>query len=241
MPKSYYLNSRLLNALLDAYIKCGDSSNGEILFLKMNKSIENYGNLMSGFNKENNPEKTLDLFNKMKNDGIQANIIIYLCLIKALSRIGDYSLSISMIKQIPDSFLHDNQIKTALIDMWGKTGYVDKAKDMFEKNLQPDQAMYNSMIHCYGLNGKATEAIQLYHHMPKDFIDEITNVCTLNACSHSGLIDEARSIFQSIENKTENIYGAMIDCFSRGSFFEEAQKLIDQYEYSHPPAVSMYS
>ncbi|CAF5095181.1 unnamed protein product, partial [Rotaria sp. Silwood1] len=46
---------------------------------------------------------------------------------------------------------------------------------------------------------------------------------------------------QSIENKTENIYGAMIDCFSRGSFFEEAQKLIDQYEYSHPPAVSMYS
>ncbi|CAF3669225.1 unnamed protein product [Rotaria sp. Silwood1] len=123
----------------------------------------------------------------------------------------------------------------------GKTGYVDKAKDMFEKNLQPDQAMYNSMIHCYGLNGKATEAIQLYHHMPKDFIDEITNVCTLNACSHSGLIDEARSIFQSIENKTENIYGAMIDCFSRGSFFEEAQKLIDQYEYSHPPAVSMYS
>ncbi|CAF3995399.1 unnamed protein product, partial [Rotaria sp. Silwood1] len=84
----------------------------------MNKSIENYGNLMSGFNKENNPEKTLDLFNKMKNDGIQANVVIYLCLIKALSRIGDYSLSISMIKQIPDSFLHDNQIKTALIDMW---------------------------------------------------------------------------------------------------------------------------
>ncbi|CAF4826386.1 unnamed protein product, partial [Rotaria magnacalcarata] len=104
MRKSYYLNSRLLTSLLDAFIKCGDSSSGEILFSKMKKSVENYGNLMSGFNKENNPEKTLDLFNKMKND--------------ALSRIGDYSISESMIKQMPDSFCHDNQIQTALIDMW---------------------------------------------------------------------------------------------------------------------------
>ncbi|CAF3517094.1 unnamed protein product [Rotaria socialis] len=195
---------------------------------------------MSGFNKENNPEKTLDLFNKMKNDGIQANVVIYLCLIKALSRIGDYSISISIIKQMPDSFFHDNQIQTALIDMWGKIGYMDKAKEIFEKNLQPDQAMHNSMIHGYGLNGKSVEAIQHYHRLPKDFIDEITNISVLNACSHSGLIDEACSIFQSIRNKTETIYSAMIDCFSRGSFFEEAQKLIDEYEHSHPPSVSMY-
>ncbi|CAF2097519.1 unnamed protein product [Rotaria magnacalcarata] len=82
MRKSYYLNSRLLTSLLDAFIKCGDSSSGEILFSKMKKSVENYGNLMSGFNKENNPEKTLDLFNKMKNDGIQANVVIYLVLLK---------------------------------------------------------------------------------------------------------------------------------------------------------------
>ncbi|CAF3202289.1 unnamed protein product [Rotaria socialis] len=34
MPKSYYLNSRLLTSLLDALIKCGDSSSGEILFQK---------------------------------------------------------------------------------------------------------------------------------------------------------------------------------------------------------------
>ncbi|CAF2046660.1 unnamed protein product [Rotaria magnacalcarata] len=226
MRKSYYLNSRLLTSLLDAFIKCGDSSSGEILFSKMKKSVENYGNLMSGFNKENNPEKTLDLFNKMKND--------------ALSRIGDYSISESMIKQMPDSFCHDNQIQTALIDMWGKIGYMDKAKEIFEKNLQPDQTMHNSMIHGYGLNGKSVEAIQHYHRLPKDFIDEITNISVLNARSHSGLIDEACSIFQSIRNKTETIYSAMIDCFSRGSFFEEAQKLIDECEHSHPPSVSMY-
>ena len=48
---------------------------------------------MNGFNKENNPYKTLSLFNQMKENNIQANIIIYLCLIKALSQIGDYYIS----------------------------------------------------------------------------------------------------------------------------------------------------
>ncbi|CAF5031375.1 unnamed protein product, partial [Rotaria sp. Silwood1] len=115
MPKSYYSNHRLLNALLDGFIKCGDSSTGEILFSKMKKTVENYGNLMTGFNQENYPEKTLDLFNKMKKDNIEANIIIYLCIIKALAYIGDYSMSESIIKQIPYSFVVDNQIKAALI------------------------------------------------------------------------------------------------------------------------------
>lgn len=118
MSKSCYSNSRLLTALLDAFVKCGDCSSGEILYSKMKKTVENYGNLMNGFNKEDNPEKTLELFNKLKSDGIQGNIIIYLSVIKALSRIGDYSISKSMIEQIPVTFFHDNRIQTALIDMW---------------------------------------------------------------------------------------------------------------------------
>jgi len=118
ISESFYLNSFLSTSLLDAFIKCGDSSSAQILFSKMKKCVIDYGNLMSGFNKENNPDKTLNLFNQMKISGIEANSAIYLCVIKALSKIGDYDLSQLLIEQIPDSFLCDDQIKTALIDMW---------------------------------------------------------------------------------------------------------------------------
>ena len=40
MPKSFHSDSYLLTSLLDALIKCGDSSNEEILFSKMKKYIE---------------------------------------------------------------------------------------------------------------------------------------------------------------------------------------------------------
>ncbi len=54
------------------------------------------------------------------------------------------------------------------------------------------------------------QAIELYRKMPPELINEGTYICVLNACSHSGLIDEVRSIFRNIETKTDQIYGAMV-------------------------------
>ena len=54
------------------------------------------------------------------------------------------------------------------------------------------------------------EAIETYRQMPVEFIDEVVHICLLNACSHSGLIDDARTIFDNIENKTGKIYTTMV-------------------------------
>ena len=54
------------------------------------------------------------------------------------------------------------------------------------------------------------EAIELYHQIPEQLIDEATHVCVLNACSHSGLVDKARLIFENIPMKTEKIYCTMV-------------------------------
>ncbi|CAF4416118.1 unnamed protein product, partial [Rotaria magnacalcarata] len=54
----------------------------------------------------------------MKLDDIQSSIPIYLIAIKAVSQIGDYSKAQSIVKQIPDCLLVENQIPSALIDLW---------------------------------------------------------------------------------------------------------------------------
>jgi len=61
------------------------------------------------------------------------------------------------------------------------------------------------------------EAIDLYRQVPVDFQDEITYICVLNACSHSGLVDEAYSIFDEAKMKTTKIVTTMVcktNCFS---------------------------
>ena len=54
------------------------------------------------------------------------------------------------------------------------------------------------------------QAIELYRQMVPESIDEIAHICVLNACSHSGFVDEARSIFQNIQIKTASIFTTMV-------------------------------
>ncbi|CAF3711838.1 unnamed protein product, partial [Rotaria socialis] len=84
------------------------------------------------------------------------------------------------------------------------------------------------------------QAIDIYRQISLDLIDAITHTCTLNACSHSGLVQEALSIFENIQIKTVSIYTTMIDCLSRASLSQEAQNLQEEYERSHPPSLPMY-
>lgn len=56
-----------------------------------------------------------------------------------------------------------------------------------------------------------TEAVTLYRQMPKNLQNSITHICVLNACSHAGLVDEARAIFNQIETKTEHIMSTMVE------------------------------
>ena len=118
IPQHFHSNSHLSNSLFDALIKCGDCSSAETHFQTMTRSVENYGNLMSGFNLEEKPLKTVKLFNQMKADGVHANMVIYLCVLKALSKVGAYSLSQSIIQQIPDIVLVNSKIQNALIHLW---------------------------------------------------------------------------------------------------------------------------
>ena len=54
------------------------------------------------------------------------------------------------------------------------------------------------------------QAVELYRRMPRALINEFTHICVLNACSHSGLVEEERSIFNQIEQKIDKIYTTMV-------------------------------
>ncbi|CAF3968139.1 unnamed protein product [Rotaria sp. Silwood1] len=256
-------DSSLLTSLIDALMMCGDIKTAKSLFEKSKmKTMSMYSVMMKGYvvnnmatkaidiynnirkdeyQRENNHSKISDLFNVIENDYSQSDITIYLWLIKALSQIAIFSISQTFVKHIPNCYLRNNRIRNSLINMWGKTGSIDQAERIFNNISQFDHVGYTAMINAYGLNGMGMQAVELFRKMPKEFIDESAYVCVLNACSHSGLVDVARSIFNNISMKTDFIYTTMIDCLSRAAMFEEAQQLIDEFEYHHAPVWSMYN
>jgi hypothetical protein len=55
-----------------------------------------------------------------------------------------------------------------------------------------------------------SDAVALYRQMPQTMRDAVSHVCVLNACSHSGLVDEAQAIFNKIGIKSERIISTMV-------------------------------
>ncbi|CAF4981450.1 unnamed protein product, partial [Rotaria magnacalcarata] len=112
---------------------------------------------------------------------------------------------------------------------------------IFQSIAQPEIISYNSMINVCARNGMGYEAIDLYNKIDENIRDKISHICVLNACSHSGLIDQAQMIFNKIEKQSVEIIITMIDCLSRMAMFDQAQKLIDDYEKSNSPNSIMYT
>lgn len=59
------------------------------------------------------------------------------------------------------------------------------------------------------------EAVQLFQEVPQSMVDSWTYVSVLNACSHSGLVDQAEDIFSQIpeQEKSEKIVTSMVQHF----------------------------
>jgi pentatricopeptide repeat protein len=65
-------------------------------------------------------------------------------------------------------------------------------------------------VNAYGRNGMGSDAVALYRQMPEKMRNTVSHICVLNACSHSGLVDEARAIFNEIDVKSEKIISTMV-------------------------------
>lgn len=70
--------------------------------------------------------------------------------------------------------------------------------------------MARSLVNAYGLNGRCADALELFRRVPAPLIGESAYISALNACSHAGYIQEARSLFDKSETKSERVYGAMV-------------------------------
>jgi pentatricopeptide repeat protein len=171
--------------------------------------------------------------------GIKPNEYHYNCMLKACADKGLSELG----KRIHTYIIENNHslsiiLKNNLINMYGKCGCLEEAFTIFNsiKLSDRDIITWNTMISVYGQNGKGKEALKLFEQMQYEgFLpDETTVTCVLNACSHSGLVQEALDIFYDLENKfkinPDAFHSAcIVDVLSRAGRLEEAENFITNY------------
>lgn len=127
----------------------------------------------------------------------------------------------------------DVKFGTALLDMYAKCGRINTAIRVFESMEKKNVITWNAMLSGLAMHGKGALVSDMFDQMLEENIEpnDVTFTALLSACSHSGLVDEGRRLFHTLENtcsirpSMEN-YASMVDLLGRSGYLQEAEAVI---------------
>lgn len=226
-------------SMLYGYMKCVGVDSALSFFYQMPmKSTVSWTALITGHVQDKQPIQALELFGKMLLEGHRPNHITIVGVLSACADIGALDLGRAIHGYGSKSNATTNIIVTnALMDMYAKSGSIASAFSVFEEVQMKDAFTWTTMISSFTVQGNGRKAVELFWDMLRSGIlpNSVTFVSVLSACSHAGLIQEGRELFDKmrevyhIDPRLEH-YGCMVDLLGRGGLLEEAEALIDHMD-----------
>lgn len=222
-------------ALTSMYANSGLIDLGRQVFCQVpKKDVVLWNCLIAGYARNGMLQDSLALLQLMKHEQIKANSSTLVVLISASATAGASGVGLCISNYVEEEQISlDAVLGTALVDMYCKSGFLEKAVDVFERMEIKDVKSWTAMISGYGVHGQAKNSIRIFHRMEEEGYrpNEVTFLAVLNACSHGGMVVEGISFLEKMfreygfSPKAEH-YGCMIDLLGRAGLLEEAHDLI---------------
>ncbi|KAL0400766.1 UNVERIFIED_CONTAM: Pentatricopeptide repeat-containing protein [Sesamum latifolium] len=221
-------------SMLGAYAAVGDIGMAQKFFNKMpEKNVVSWNSMMSIYTQKGEFQQALDLFVQMQLEDVQPDSFTFVAALSACSNLSNLESGKRIHYLIRDWPRMGVIVGTALVEMYANCGDIDKSFTTFIKIGNKDVFCYNVMIKSLAVHGRAEDAIKIFHLMQKRGLkpNDHTYSCAIFACSHGGLVEEGREIFEAVKthlniNPKLEHYCSMIDLLCRNDQLEEAESLI---------------
>lgn len=230
------------NALISMYGKCKCMWDARTVFGKMRcLDVVSWTAIIVACTENGHVKDALDFFHGMQLEGVQPDEIAFICSLDACAVLAALEEGQKMDDAIVKLGLEERwMVKTALIDMYGKCGSLQEARHTFDQSPGSNVATWNSLMTALSHNGLMEEVVHLLHEMQQHSIkpNPVTFSCVLNACSHSGWVDNICQVFLSIDKDhdvayTEDHYLCMVDLLARAGQLEEAEDMIKNFPFEN--------
>ncbi|KAK3124195.1 hypothetical protein QOZ80_7BG0583170 [Eleusine coracana subsp. coracana] len=247
-----------VTAMITCYATTGALDDARSLFDGLpHKDFICWNAMMDGYAQHGRPGEALRLFRRMMASGVvepdEVSVVLALTAVAQLGVAESGRWIHSYVKNSSRRVRISARVATALIDMYYKCGSLEDAVAVFEHGLATDDdikkdvVVWNAMISGYAMHGQSRKALELFAQLQEQGLSptDITFIGLLNACSHSGLVDEARKFFQSMEHgygivpKIEH-YGCLVDLLGRAGLVEEAFDLVQSMTTTIKPDAVMW-
>ncbi|ONK64125.1 uncharacterized protein A4U43_C07F22340 [Asparagus officinalis] len=226
--------------VIAGYMDIGSIDKALILFEEMpERDVVAWNIMLAGYVKNGKFIEALHLFNEMgKLSSLAPDCTTLAIVLSAISELGRIQDGIAVHKYIKRNRLPLNgKLSVGLIDMYSKCGRLEEALQVFAIcRTSIDQ--WNAMICGLAIHGYGKLALKLFYEMERLSLkpDDITFIGVLNACSHSGLVNEGLMCFDIIRGKYRlepkmQHYGCIVDILGRAGRLEEAWGLIEEMPF----------
>ncbi|XP_020107573.1 pentatricopeptide repeat-containing protein At5g50990 [Ananas comosus] len=223
------------NLLIMGVLKKREFENAYRVFKEMPvRDLISWNSMIVGSVKSLRYREAMSLFNKMIHLGFEPDGFSFSSVLSACARVGAGSYGEWVHQLMVDKGMETNYIiASALVDMYAKCGNIEMAKTIFNSILRTHVSIWNSMISGLAIHGLGSNAIEVFLRMECEGMipDGITFVALLTVCSHCGMIEHVRNLFNdmkakySIEPKIEH-YGAFVDALARAGLLDEAYDIV---------------
>ncbi|KAL3623708.1 Pentatricopeptide repeat-containing protein crr2, chloroplastic [Castilleja foliolosa] len=233
----YETHVHIMTTLVDMYAKfsCVDSSS--LVFSSMPvKNLVSWSAMIACFSKNGRPLEALRLFHDMmlENENMLPNSVTMVSVLQACAAVSALEqgklIHGYILRKGLDSIL---PVMSALITMYARCGELELGKNVFYQIDKGDVVSWNSLISCYGVHGLGSEALAVFQEMVRAGVlpSPISFVSVLGACSHLGLVEEGKSLFNSMVKEykirpAEEHYACMVDLLGRANRLDEAARFI---------------
>ncbi|MCD9642139.1 hypothetical protein HAX54_028806 [Datura stramonium] len=233
------LNSYLVTALVDMYMKCGVIAEARVIFDELSaKDFVTWTVMIIGYSQSGYPDEALKLFTNKKWQGTLPNSIILSSVLSACTQLNNLKLGRSVHTLRIKLGLYDTTVTNALVDMYVKCGAMANGRYLFENLSYDDIIAWNSLISAYSSNGSANEGLMLFHRLRSEHLqpDEFTMVSVLSICASLGN-HRVGSSFHAFTIKegllSSNIYvgTALVNVYARSGDAKSARVVFDEMTY----------
>lgn len=227
----------MTNSLISMYSKCKKVDIAADIFSKLQgKTLVSWNAMILGYAQNGRVNEALNYFCKMRSKNIKPDSFTMVSVIPALAELSVIRHAKWIHALVIRSCFEKNVfVMTALIDMYAKCGAVDTARILFDMMNERHVTTWNVMIDGYGTHGLGKAAVELFNKMLEGPTkpNDITFLCAISACSHSGLVEEGIHYFTSMKKDygiepVMDHYGAMVDLLGRAGRLNEAWDFIQK-------------
>ncbi|KAK9066089.1 hypothetical protein SSX86_015491 [Deinandra increscens subsp. villosa] len=223
-------------ALVDMYAKCGKVGDARQVFDKIpERDVVMWNSMLAAYSQNGHPEECLVLCGEMASCKVRPTVAT---LVTTISSAADMAAG-PQGRELHgyswrQGFEFQDKVKTALVDMYAKSGSVKVARNLFDMLMEKRVVSWNAMITGYAMHGYAMEALDLFKKMSCETCpDHITFVGVLSACNHGGLLDKGKELFDLMIHEykitpTVQHYSSMVDLIGHYGRLEEAYNMINE-------------